>query len=49
MKKNAGFTIIEIVVVLIVMSIIVAFALGRGRVLRATNLNVRGQSETGSP
>jgi prepilin-type N-terminal cleavage/methylation domain-containing protein len=35
MNKNAGFTIIEIVVVLIVMSIIVAFAIGRGRVARA--------------
>jgi prepilin-type N-terminal cleavage/methylation domain-containing protein len=35
MNKNAGFTIIEIVVVLIVMSIIVAFAIGRGRIASA--------------
>ena len=35
MKKNAGFTIIEIVVVLIVMSIIAAFAISRGRVSSA--------------
>lgn len=33
--KNAGFTIIEIVAVLIVMSVIAAFAIGRGRVSSA--------------
>ncbi|MFZ0613837.1 MAG: type II secretion system protein [Desulfobacterales bacterium] len=34
-NRNAGFTIIEIVAVLIVMSIIAAFAIGRGRVSSA--------------
>ncbi len=42
MKTNAGFTIIEIVVVLIVLSIIVAFAIGRGRV---TNADLKVQTE----
>jgi prepilin-type N-terminal cleavage/methylation domain-containing protein len=42
MKKNAGFTIIEIVVVLIVLSIIVAFAIGRGRV---TSADLKVQTE----
>ena len=42
MKKTAGFTIIEIVVVLIVMSIIVAFAIGRGRV---TSADLKVQTE----
>jgi prepilin-type N-terminal cleavage/methylation domain-containing protein len=42
MKKNAGFTIIEIVVVLIVMSIVVAFAIGRGRI---TNADLKVQTE----
>ena len=42
MKNNAGFTIIEIVVVLIVMSIVVAFAIGRGRV---TSVDLKVQTE----
>jgi prepilin-type N-terminal cleavage/methylation domain-containing protein len=42
MKKSAGFTIVEIVVVLIVMSIIVAFAIGRGRV---TSADLKVQTE----
>ena len=42
MKKNAGFTIIEIVVVLIVLSIVVAFAIGRDRV---TNADLKVQTE----
>lgn len=41
-KSNAGFTIIEIVVVLIVMSIIAAFAIGRGRV---TSADLKVQTE----
>jgi prepilin-type N-terminal cleavage/methylation domain-containing protein len=42
MKKNAGFTIIEIVVVLIVMSIVVVFAIGRGRI---TSADLKVQTE----
>jgi prepilin-type N-terminal cleavage/methylation domain-containing protein len=42
MNKNAGFTIIEIVVVLILMSIIAAFAIGRGRV---TSADLKVQTE----
>jgi prepilin-type N-terminal cleavage/methylation domain-containing protein len=42
MKKNAGFTIIEIVVVLIVMSIVVAFAIGHDRI---TNADLKVQTE----
>jgi prepilin-type N-terminal cleavage/methylation domain-containing protein len=41
-KSKAGFTILEILVVLIVMSIIMVFAIGRGRI---TGADVKVQTE----
>ncbi len=41
-KSDSGFTILEILVVLIVLSIIMVFAIGRGRV---TSTDVKVQTE----